>query len=120
MKFSILTLLACLTFAQASIASPLMLKCRVNHAPVIMNIEDISGPGCFTKTEVQQQGTFLTRTNVTVCDGDQAHGTLETLNYQNQWTLVAELSTLQNCYLFRNIETNYNCPTGRQRTSDCY
>ena len=119
MKLSIFAPIFVILSTHTAWASPLLLKCRINQASTVINVESMIANGCKTEVFNKNQDLLQTRYTVTLCDAQQAEGVVEVMNSQNQWIEVADFSTQKNCYLFRNIETDYNCKPGRQRNSDC-
>lgn len=93
-------------------ANPLLLKCNLNRQHLtVLNVEDLVSNDCQSKVVTVLSGHIKTRYNITLCQGTEAEGTIEALSSDGNWFAVGDFSTEKNCYLYRNIATNYPCGT---------
>lgn len=94
-------------------ASPLILKCNINGQITGINVDSLVSNDCKSKTVNNQGGQIQIRYQVTLCGGQHAEGTVEVLTSNGDWVSTHEFSTEKNCYLFREIATNYPCTPNR-------
>jgi hypothetical protein len=109
------TLIAVSLLLMSSItwANPLLLKCTINRSLKVFSVEDLVSNDCQSKSVIILNGQIKTRYNIMLCNGKDSEGTVEVLSSNGSWFPVEEFSTEKNCYLYRNIATNYPCQPSR-------
>lgn len=113
MKMYVATMITMMSVSTSIWANPLLLKCQLMKQHFAIDVESLTGNGCKTKTVTPRNVQVLTRYTVTLCDYDDATGIIEVLSMHGEWVPVGEFSTAKNCYLWREISTNYPCRPNR-------
>ncbi|MFY7991671.1 MAG: hypothetical protein ACOVP4_00135 [Bacteriovoracaceae bacterium] len=90
-------------------ANPMLLSCVINKQTITLNVESLISDDCLSKTFPVINGQLQTRYNITVCHGDSVEGTIE-VKTKDGWYLVENISTQDECRLFRRVISTRTCP----------
>lgn len=123
----IIMLAIALVCSLSAYSAPLELKCNTQYGKVEINIEALSGNGCYSDL-IESAVSKNKRYDIQVCNGVFSSGFIQILDIYGNWINVVELLINKNCKTWRNISTttsatgnistNYSCRrSGRYRHS---